>query len=372
MADKTISELTAATSVQNADLFVLEQDSTAKKLTGQVFLSWLVQQADGHGGIQSITWSESGTSGNGMVHTATIHYADQTTSTFAVRDGVKGAKGDTWYTYIKYASRNPSSNADMTNTPSDWIGIYSGTASSAPASYSEYNWYKIRGDVGPGAQLVSSQVMYQESTSASSPTGTWQSTVPAVAQGNYLWTHIILTFDSGNPVDWFEVARQGTNGVDGTGAVSSVNGVGPDANHDVTLTASDINDGSETVSDALASIRNSITSSQPIINQYGVLKGSGSGVVGAATKGVDYGAKTFTVTLTANGWSSNTQTVSSANFLMGDYTYIVGPSVASLSDYAEATVYANDEVTTAGQLVFNCLEAPSNDISVIVMRMVSA
>ena len=35
MADKSISELTQATEITDSDLFVLEQGSTAKKLTGQ-------------------------------------------------------------------------------------------------------------------------------------------------------------------------------------------------------------------------------------------------------------------------------------------------------------------------------------------------
>ena len=41
MANKSISELTAASQVNNADLFVLEQNGVAKKLTGQLLLSFL-------------------------------------------------------------------------------------------------------------------------------------------------------------------------------------------------------------------------------------------------------------------------------------------------------------------------------------------
>ena len=54
MADKAISELIAAEQIKAADLFVLEQDSAAKKLTGQILLNWLTAAADGHGGISSI------------------------------------------------------------------------------------------------------------------------------------------------------------------------------------------------------------------------------------------------------------------------------------------------------------------------------
>ena len=71
MADQAISELTAATSVQLEDLFVLEQDKEAKKLQGVVLLRYLTEAADGHGGIQDIQLT--GTSGR--VHTYTIYLA---------------------------------------------------------------------------------------------------------------------------------------------------------------------------------------------------------------------------------------------------------------------------------------------------------
>jgi hypothetical protein len=41
MADKAISELTAAKQVTPTDLFVLDQDGVAKKLTGQILKEWL-------------------------------------------------------------------------------------------------------------------------------------------------------------------------------------------------------------------------------------------------------------------------------------------------------------------------------------------
>ena len=41
MADKSVGELISAQSVTPTDLFVLEQNGTAKKLTGQILLNWL-------------------------------------------------------------------------------------------------------------------------------------------------------------------------------------------------------------------------------------------------------------------------------------------------------------------------------------------
>lgn len=247
MADKSINELVAATAVQSADLFVLEQTGTAKKLTGQILLNWLTAAADGHGGISSITWTTSGTSGDGQYHYATIHYADTTTSTFTVRDGLKGDTGDDWYIWIKYASDLPTSDADMSNYPDNYIGIYSGTSSSAPAHYTDYTWYQWKGDKGDTGDpcLIASQsVTYLSSSSGTVvPEGSWQTNVPSVNPGYFLWTRTRITYNDGTVTTAYSVSRYG---IDGTGAVSSVNGISPDPNGDIALTASDIPTGDST------------------------------------------------------------------------------------------------------------------------------
>ena len=219
MANRQISDLNAANAVQTADLFVLEQDGTAKKLTGQILENWLLSFADGHGGIQSITWTTSGTSGNGQYHNATIHYADATTSTFQVRDGLKGDTGAAWYMHIKYSHEQPTQNSDMGDVADEWMGIYSGTSATAPTSYTAYTWYKIKGNVGTPSQLESTDVEYQSGTTGTVvPSGSWSETVPIVSQGNWLWTRTTLNFNSGSPVVIYTASRQG---VDGVGAAGS-------------------------------------------------------------------------------------------------------------------------------------------------------
>ena len=247
MADKSIGELTAATSIQAADLFVLEQSATAKKLTGQILINWLTSYADGHGGIHSITWETSGTSGDGQLHTATIHYADATTSTFSIRDGYKGDQGDTWYFYIRYSSDLPTSDADMSTTPDNYIGVYYGTATSAPTSYTAYTWYKWKGekgDTGDPCLIQSQSVTYLSSASGTVvPEGSWQTNIPTVAPGYYLWSRTRITYNDGTVTTTYSVSR---NGIDGSGAVSSVNEISPDPNGNIALTASDIPTGDST------------------------------------------------------------------------------------------------------------------------------
>lgn len=296
MADKSISELTAATAVGSTDLFVLEQTGTAKKLTGQILENWLVSFADGHGGIQSLVK----TSTSGTVDTYTITYADTSTSTFTVTNGkgissitqywavstssstvpsqwyttrqtmtvtnkylwsymryeyndgtsydtpysVIGVYGDTGaqtYVWIKYAAVNPTSDADLGDNPDEWIGIYHGLASTAPTSYSAYTWYRQKGEqgvTGDPATLNTASVSYQISQSgAVVPDGSWSTIIPTPVQGAYLWTRIVLEFNTGSPVTFYAVSRYG---IDGTGSVVSVNGVSPDGTGNVVLTASDI------------------------------------------------------------------------------------------------------------------------------------
>ena len=273
MADKSVGELIAAQSVTPTDLFVLEQNGTAKKLTGQVLENWLVSFADGHGGIQSIAkLSTSGlvdtyritladtttfdfvvtngrsitgiskTSTSGLVDTYTISYNNGTTSKFTVTNGEKGDKGDNAYVWIKYASQEPTeSSHSMGDIPDDWIGIYSGNASTAPTDWKQYKWFKHKGekgDTGSPATLASKSVTYQVSDSGTIiPSGSWGSSIPVVSQGKYLWTKTEVRFNTGDPIVSYSVARMG---IDGSGSVSSVCGVSPDATGNVTLTAADV------------------------------------------------------------------------------------------------------------------------------------
>lgn len=273
MADKSISELVAAEQITASDMFVLEQNNTAKKLTGQILLNWLTKAADGHGGISSIVkqstsgltdtyritladtttfdfpvtngksiTSISKQSTSGLVDTYRITYNNSTYTTFTVTNGAKGDKGDNAYLWIKYASQEPTSAShSMSDIPDNWIGIYSGTSSTAPTSYTSYNWFQYKGekgDTGDPATLSSSKVEYQASDSGTIiPSGSWSTSVPLVAQGKYLWTRITNTFNTGSPVEAYSVGRMG---MDGSGSVSSVAKVSPDSSGNVPLKAENI------------------------------------------------------------------------------------------------------------------------------------
>ena len=77
----------------------------------------------------------------------------------------------------------------------------------------------------------------------------------------------------------------------------------------------------------------------------------------------------FTVTLASASWSAGVQTVSNANFLTGDYCYMVYASPSSTYAWQDSDVYA-DDVATAGQMVFHCDVTPSADLIANVIRLV--
>lgn len=82
-------------------------------------------------------------------------------------------------------------------------------------------------------------------------------------------------------------------------------------------------------------------------------------------------ADSFTVTLTAAGWSAGAQTVSNSRFIASGYAYTVCPAGDSFAGYAEAVIYA-DDVTTAGKMTFHCNEAPTVNLTVNILRTEAA
>lgn len=372
MADKSIGDLNFApgTVDDSNTLFVVQQAGAAYKLSGHEFILAMTTVLDGHGGVKSITYTppvapsltgtmvvtladntttsvsvqngkgitsiaKTGTSG--LVDTYTITYNDNTTSTFTVTNGAKGDTGDAWYVWIRYSGSQPTQDSDMGTTPDNWMGIYSGTSSTAPTHYTDYAWFQIKGAKGDTGDSITSVVR----TSGTGAAGT---------------TDTYTVYAEGTAVGTFDVY----NGSNGEGAPST----------DLPLM-----DGVATVGVSLEFARGdhihpNDTSKQALINASGILKGAGNGSVSAATKGTDYGALSFTVTLTVVGWSNKAQTVSNSNFVTSGYAYIVSPASASFLDYGTAQIYA-DDVTTNGQMTFHCEDVPSSALTVNITRVVA-
>ena len=78
-------------------------------------------------------------------------------------------------------------------------------------------------------------------------------------------------------------------------------------------------------------------------------------------------AESFSVTLSASGWSGNAQTLTNAKFVTSGYAYTVAPERDSFNAYAEAVIYA-DDITIAGQITFHCGETPGAALTVNILK----
>ena len=82
-------------------------------------------------------------------HYQIITFNDATTlSTGKAVSGVYGDTGQDWHVFFKWSEEEPTQNADMSDVPNNWIGIYSGTASTPPVSYTSYTWFQYKGEKG--------------------------------------------------------------------------------------------------------------------------------------------------------------------------------------------------------------------------------
>ena len=306
MADKSIFELTLQTTFASNDRLVVGNyaNSDAEAITGQTLVNLLAASLDGHGGIQSIVKTSS-TGTDPVVDTYTITMADNTTTTFTVTNGLKGDQGLQTFIYFRWAHVQPTSWSDTTSQPDEWMGVYAGTATTPPTTVSAYTWVKVRGDTGEtgaAASITSQSVTYMESTSGTIvPSGSWSENVPAVTPGNFLWTKTQLTFNDGSTVTSYSVSRFG---IDGTGAVSSVNGQSPDTNGNVSLTANNV-----PASDN-QSIQAHITAAETDIDDLQLAVGTLQSDMTTAQAALDNLClkATSVVTVSGNGTTTNTLT----------------------------------------------------------------
>ena len=87
-------------------------------------------------------------------------------------------------------------------------------------SYS-ISYHGKNGSDGTSVKTTSTSVKYQVGDSGTTkPTGTWQSNVPTVAQGKYLWTQTIVNYSDGNSTESYSVSYRG---IDGNNGVNGMN-----------------------------------------------------------------------------------------------------------------------------------------------------
>ena len=138
-----------------------------------------------------------------------FQYPTNTKGTVKI-DWVKIEKGDT---------RTPNIDAFK------YVGFYTGELAEAPSNPTMYKWNKIKGEDGVG--LESTEIFYVGSTNGQTPPESgWQTTVPNVPQGQYMWTKIVWTYSDDSIKTAYSVGKIGANGTNGNDGLPGKDGVG--------------------------------------------------------------------------------------------------------------------------------------------------
>lgn len=126
-----------------------------------------------------------------------------------------------WVKLEKGGTRTPNIDAFK------YVGFYTGELAEAPSNPTMYKWNKIKGEDGVG--LETTEIFYVGSTNGQTPPESgWQTTVPNVPQGQYMWTKVVWTYSDDSIKTAYSVGKIGANGATGNDGLPGKDGVGID------------------------------------------------------------------------------------------------------------------------------------------------
>ena len=140
-------------------------------------------------------------------------------------DALTSQKQETYY-YQSTSNTTQTGGSWSTTKPSEasgkyiWMKIKFTFVDGTTSETSPICMTGATGTTGKGVK--STAITYQAGTSGTTaPTGSWSATVPAVSQGQYLWTRTVITYTDNSTSTSYSVsyiAKNGTNGADGVDA----------------------------------------------------------------------------------------------------------------------------------------------------------
>ena len=140
---------------------------------------------------------------------------------FQLPGATKGEVNIKWAKLEKGGTRTPNIDAFK------YVGFYTGELAEAPSDPTMYKWNKIKGEDGVG--LESTEIFYVGSTNGQTPPESgWQTTVPNVPQGQYMWTKAVWTYSDDSVKIAYSVGKIGANGTNGNDGLPGKDGVGID------------------------------------------------------------------------------------------------------------------------------------------------
>lgn len=159
--------------------------------------------------------------------------------------GTNGSNGLTSYLHIAYAnSADGSSGFSVSDSVGKlYIGQYTDFTKDDSTDYKRYSWTKIKGDTGAtgpqgpqgnqgiqgpaGKGIKSTSITYQASSSGTvPPSGPWNTSIPAVSQGQYLWSKTYITYTDNSTSTTYSVSYIPKNGQNGSTGPTGAAGQG--------------------------------------------------------------------------------------------------------------------------------------------------
>lgn len=257
--------------------------------------------------------------------------------------GEKGEDGKTSYVHIAYANSSDGGVDFSTTDPTNraFTGYYTDFEMVDSTDHTKYEWQRTKGDAGKdgvagkdGLGLQSTSISYAKHTDASTPPSTgWQSQVPTVPAGQYLWTKTVWTYTDNSSETGYSVARMGQDGAKGNDGIAGKDGVGIKTTliEYVASTSGTVRPTSgwsttipNTPQGQYLWTRTTWTYTDNTTEQgYTVARqgangangANGSDGVGISTTIIEYNKSTSSATPPATGWTSTIPTISGGEFL---------------------------------------------------------
>lgn len=150
-----------------------------------------------------------------------ITYTDGQTST-GYTVSYQSTNGVNSYFHTAYSTAADGSTGFSTTDPTGktYIGTYSDSNEADSTDHTKYTWVLIKGETGAtgatGNGISSYSVTYQKSASGTDiPTGSWTTSIPSLAAGEYLWTKTTLVFADSASTSAYSVSMKGETGETG-------------------------------------------------------------------------------------------------------------------------------------------------------------
>ena len=132
--------------------------------------------------------------------------------------GAQGPSGLTSYIHLAYANSADGSQGFSVTYFDDakYIGTYTDYTKEDSTNYRDYEWKVLRGNDGKDITIVSTEILYAQTSTQNQPSeGSFSTSMPTPIAGYYMWTLTRITYSDGTVTRAYSCSKNGTNGENG-------------------------------------------------------------------------------------------------------------------------------------------------------------